>query len=453
MYRLMPLLLLLMLVTGCSSGGDETETKPLNLYGVTLNGSTVNGDPTDIPLNTTLEFRFSAAIDQAKFENALSITDNTGAVPYSASYSNASSVAVITLGDLQEMTEHTVQLMSGAFGAKGEQFSNGKTFTFTTDAGQGYTACTTGTAECMRTYTMNMDGTDYTFSYYSNYDLESDPEFVWNNIEHLVVVVHGQNRNADDYFRIMNQTLAGTSLQGNTLVIAPYFKDNASASGNDLYWGSAWRFGADAGNVGTTVSSFDVVDAMIKDFTTTSQFPDMKTVFVTGHSSGASFSHYYSVSSDITEQVGAVNVEYSVLNSQYFFYPTNQRYNEDNSTWYTPTSCAGFDAWPYGYEFAPRYLDGVDKNTMVLRLGAMNTVLFHGANDDSQGGTLNTSDCQAVLLGSNRVERGRNYNNYLNTYIQGNNTDFTIVPNAAHDAATMYGSDEFKDYLEARKAN
>ncbi len=251
----------------------------------------------------------------------------------------------------------------------------------------------------------------------------------------------------------MNQTIAGTALQGKTLVVSPYFKDDAAADGNELFWGSSWRFGADAGNVGTMVSSFEVVDAMISKFTAASHFPDMKTVFVTGHSSGASFSHYYSLSSNIAEQVSGINVEYSVLNSQYFFYPTDHRYDEDANAWGTPTSCSGTDAWPYGYEFAPSYLDGVEKNTLVQRLGSMNAVLFHGENDTSTSGTLNTNDCQAVLLGSNRLERGRNYNNYLNTYFQGNNTDFVIVPNAAHDAATMYSSEEFKDYLQVRTSN
>ncbi|WP_168731226.1 Ig-like domain-containing protein [Robertkochia marina] len=453
MYRPMSLLLLLVLLMGCSSGGgdDAPEAQVLTLNGTLLNGASVNGSPADIPLSTTLEMRFSASVDRQKFESSLSITDNNGAIPYTVNYANASATAVITLGELQPMTQHTVQLMSGVMGAAGERLNDGVSFTFTTQAGNSYTACTTGSVNCLRSYTLNVGGTDYGFDFYSNYDVLSDPEFVWEGIENLMVVVHGQNRNADEYFQFMNQTISGTSLQGNTLVVAPYFKEEAAAEGNELFWGSSWRFGGNAGNVGTAISSFDVVDAMITAFSNSSQFPDRKNIFVTGHSSGASFTHYYSLSSDIADVLPGVNFEYSVLNSQYFFYPTDRRYDEDTNSFETPASCTGFNSWPYGYNFVPEYVETTsDKNAMVQRLGAMNMVLFHGQNDTSTTGTLNTTDCGAVLLGSNRLERGRNYDRYLNTYFPNNNRDLIEVPNTGHNAAGMYGSQEFKSYLEAR---
>lgn len=453
LYTAVSLFLLLVMTTGCSSGDEGTEAAKLSVFGVTINGMDVNGTLGEVPVNTIIEVKFSSAVNQQAFQNALSITDGSGAVPFEVSYQNAAATARITLTDLAPQTEHTFQLMSGALGAKGERLQDAINFSFTTDAGNSYSACTTGTADCLRTFLYEEAGVEYNFQFYSNYDVTNDPGFVWNDIKNLIVVVHGQNRDADEYFRIMNQAIAGTALQGNTLVVAPYFKDDAAAEGNAFFWGSNWRFGGDTNNTQVNMSSFSVVDALISAFTSSAKFPDMKTVFVTGHSSGASFSHYYSLSSGIESLLPSVNFEYSALNSQYFFYPTDQRFDEDTNTWYTPTTCAGFNYWPYGYEMAPSYLEGTDKNTVVQRLGSMNAVLFHGENDTSTTGTLNTDDCQAVLLGSDRLERGRNYNNYLNTYFPGNTTDFTIVPNAAHDAATMFGSEEFKTYLENRMAN
>ncbi|WP_224488053.1 Ig-like domain-containing protein [Robertkochia flava] len=452
-YRLICLLALVLAMTGCSSGDEDPGVENMSLFGVTIDGVNANTNPEQIPGNTVIQLNFSTGLDQQAFRNAVSITDGSGAVPMQVSFSNASATARITLSDLQPLKEHTFQLRSGKLGAKGEQLPQAVTFTFTTAAEAGYSACTTGTAECLRTMTIDVNGSNYEMQYYSNYDIDGDPEFVWSDLENLVVVVHGQNRDADNYFRIMNQTIAGTALHGKTLVVAPYFKDAAAANANALFWGSNWRFGADTGNTGAALSSFAVVDEMISRFSETARFPNMNTVFVTGHSSGASFSHYYGISSGITAQHPDLNFEFSVLNSQYFFYPTDYRFDEGTGQWYIPSGCAGFDYWPYGYKVAPAYLQTTDKNAVVQRLGSVNMVLFHGENDTSTTGTLNTNDCEAVLLGSDRLERGRNYNNYLNTYFPANNCDFTIVPNAAHDAGAMYGSEAFTQYLEARISN
>ncbi|MBL7471416.1 Ig-like domain-containing protein [Robertkochia sediminum] len=451
--RLMPLCLVLLTLVGCSSGSEETDAPALSVFGVTVSGMNGRSNPEGVALNTTISINFSSALKRSAFESALSITDPNGAVPFEVSYSNAAATANITLNDLAPMAEHQFELRTGSLGEKGERLQEALTFRFTTVADNSFSACTSGTAACLRSFSIDANGTGHGFQFYSNYDVTGDPEQVWAGIKNLIVVVHGQNRDADNYFRIMNQTITGTALEGKTLVIAPYFKDDAAAGGDELFWGSSWRFGANASNAGTSVSSFAVIDALINEFTGDTRFPDMANVMVTGHSSGASFTHYYALSSEVAAQHPGLNFGYSVLNSQYFFYPTGQRFDESNGSWSTPANCGGYTSWPYGYDYAPAYLDGVEKNEVVQRLSAVNMTLFHGENDTSTTGTLNTDDCAAVLLGSNRLERGKNYNNYLNTYFSGNHTELITVPNAAHDAGAMYGSSAFISYLEGVISN
>ncbi|WP_224485395.1 Ig-like domain-containing protein [Robertkochia aurantiaca] len=450
--RILSLIALLVCLPGCSSGSDNEveETAAITVTGASINEVNVSGSPEDVPLNTSIEMNFSTAVDHQTFENALSITDPTGSVPFTVTYSNGATRANIALSGLQPLTAHNLRVDNVAIGAEGERLQQAYSIGFTTTEGTAYSTCTTASADCLRTLSIEVDGTPYEFQYYSNYDIESDPEFVWEGIENLILVTHGQNRDADNYFRIMNQAVSGAGLEGNTLVVAPYFREQASAAAGQLYWGSNWRFGGNASNAGTAVSSFSVADALITALTDTNRFPDMNTVFVTGHSSGASFSHYYSLASTIDTQISTVNFEYSALNSQYYFYATNQRYDEGANSWYEPAGCAGFNSWPYGYEFAPSYLDGTEKNAVVQRMSVISMNLFLGGNDTSTTGTLNTDDCGAVLLGSNRLERGRNYDNYLNTYFPNNISDFTIVPNTGHDAAGMFGSPEFREYLIAK---
>lgn len=113
-----------------------------------------------------------------------------------------------------------------------------------------------------------------------------------------------------------------------------------------------------------------------------------------------------------------------------------------------PTDCAGYDYWPYGYQFAVPYLNGVTAATLTEQQVTRNTTYFLGSNDTSTTGTLNTSDCQATLLGSNRVIRGENMLTYMETFYQTtHNHRNIIVPNVAHDANGIFNSAEFKQFM------
>lgn len=94
-------------------------------------------------------------------------------------------------------------------------------------------------------------------------------------IEHAVIVIHGQGRNADGYFR---HALAGAFLADalqNTLVISPRFASNEGKSCRDkldadeIGWiclgPASWRSGGEQATPGAKkFNSFDFMDAIVE---------------------------------------------------------------------------------------------------------------------------------------------------------------------------------------------
>ncbi len=85
------------------------------------------------------------------------------------------------------------------------------------------------TLSCIYAQTNNLSGTFLEFEvdhtviklpYYASQDLETADE----EVERLVIVVHGTNRNADDYYANMrNALLQRPEIKEKTLIIAPQF--------------------------------------------------------------------------------------------------------------------------------------------------------------------------------------------------------------------------------------
>ena len=238
-------------------------------------------------------------------------------------------------------------------------------------------------------------------------------------------------------------------LEENTLVIAPHFEDNSTAPTNGLVWNdSRWREGANAGNANATISSFTVMDSLVNRFSNLEKFPNLKTVIVAGHSSGAAYTQHYALANKVEDAHPTLDFQYVVANNQYFYYPDGKRYDEGAGTFYEPMDCAGYTFWPYGYEFAVSYLDGIDAATLTQQQVTRNTIYLLGSDDTSTTGTLNTTDCQATFLGSNRFARGENMFTYMETfYTSTHNHRKIIVPNVAHDGNGMFNSEEFKQYV------
>ncbi|AEM69585.1 hypothetical protein Murru_0534 [Allomuricauda ruestringensis DSM 13258] len=437
--------------TSCSED-EDVSVGTLSVISVKLNDNPFVDDMQNVPVSSTIELVFSAIVVPEALEKALYVSTGSENVPYMVQYLNQSTKVLVNIQDMSPNTVHTLGLNSGQIGAEGKILRDGVAYSFTTEGANANakTPCLSASEDCMQQLSFLDDSEQpLTFNVYANYDFIDDAEFVWDFIDKVVVVVHGANRDADDYYGYMINSLRSMELEEATLVIAPHFQDNGTAPSNGLVWNdSRWREGANAGNNNVAISSFTVMDSLVNRFSDPEKFPNLETVFLAGHSSGAAFTQHYALANKVQDSHEGIDFQHIVANNQYFYYPDGQRYDEEAGTFYEPMDCTGYDYWPYGYEFAVPYLDGVDAGTLTEQQVSRSTIYFLGSDDTSTTGTLNTTDCQATLLGSNRFNRGSNMYEYMETfYPSTHNHREVIVPNVGHDANGIFNSSEFKQYV------
>ena len=135
------------------------------------------------------------------------------------------------------------------------------------------------------------------FPYYSSVGKLERP--LPPDVTHALFVIHGDLRNADDYFCVGLQVAAMSRLAGRVAVFAPHFLEHSDdpapgvAFWNGSYPDGCWRCGAqiDAASSAsaTTVSSFGVLDAMVGALLDTNRNSSLRAVTLAGHSSGGQF--------------------------------------------------------------------------------------------------------------------------------------------------------------------
>lgn len=308
--------------------------------------------------------------------------------------------------------------------------------------------CRTGNDDCLETIPItSSDGRTAAFNFYRNYPIMNDTA-VWGNIKQAVFVVHGQNRDANNYFSYMASSLNQTKLIDSTLLIAPQFKNNRQVGPGELFWPNNWRAGGISGNISVKISTYSLMDSLIEIISNKEQFPFLEKIIVTGHSSGALFTHTYALASEIDTNYD-FSFEYVVANSQYFYYPQDVRYNPASQNFITPTTCEEFNEWPLGFNSPVEYIAGKNRDDINLEFARKNITYLLGTEDTETSGTLNTSNCGAVLLGEHRFNRGENMQLFMETfYPTENNHQKILVPGVGHNGSSMYNSARYKELMQ-----
>ena len=443
------LLALAVLLSACSK--EEVGERPLSLLAITANGINLVDGAINVPGTPTFELTFSAALDPGKFESAFSLSTASGAIQPGFSYTNATSKAIVTANGLAFNTAYTLKVARGALGQNGEVLDKEVSLNFTTVDGGLITEmepCVAATGACLETAAItNGAGAAGNFDFYSSYPAYQD-NARWEKLKYAVIVAHGQNRDADNYFTYLMATLRNEGLEDNTLLIAPFFKSASDAGSGALYWNtSSWREGRNSDDA-TGVSSFEVADQLLARLADKEHFPVLEKVIITGHSSGALFTQAYAAANQAEGLYPDIEFHYIVANSQYFYYPDDVRFDESTGQFVEPAGCPAFNRWPLGFVGPPDYLSGVEESTVDRQIIERQVVYLLGSSDTSTSGTLNTADCEAVLLGPNRFKRGE----YLYLLMQANhsgahNSRKIIVNGVGHDAQGMYQSMAFRTLL------
>jgi pimeloyl-ACP methyl ester carboxylesterase len=302
--------------------------------------------------------------------------------------------------------------------------------------------CTTVAPECGEWVVFN-GGPARSFVYRSHALDAKD-----GRITRALIVIHGQGRNADDYFRtgVAAAFLAGAL--DDTIVVAPRFtsRDGGCAdtlAAGEVNWrcsGDSWRSGAPAINF-DSLTSYDFTDAILRKLARKDVFPNLKAIVVSGHSAGGQYVSRYVMASQLHETLG-VPVTYVVSNPSSYAYLDGGRPALEGSgfrPYYDARNCTTYNRWPYGLTdrtgAAAKLPDAhlkrqIAGRPVVYLLGELDILPLAGFD----------SSCPAMAQGPTRLARGQAYARYMNENY-GAKHSLTVVPLCGHNARCMFTAD------------
>lgn len=452
-YHFLGLLLIVSILLQ-SSCGKEMTIPNLSVINVTANGIPLVEGTINVATDATFELTFSGAIVPAKFEAAFSLSSNAGTVStLDISYANASSKAIIS-ATLAPGTSYELKVNTTAIGQDDQTLAQALVRNFTTRDGGVITSlppCITASNDCLSSKLINgTGGQSGTITFYNSYPLDVE-NARWEELTSAIIVIHGLNRDADNYFSYMMSSLRQENLDNQSILIAPYFKNASAAQNGELYWSdSGWREGQNADGA-VNISSFTVLDQIIDQLADAERFPALETIIIAGHSSGALFAQAYAAANSSENTYPNLNFRYVVANSQYFYYPDDLRYDDASGQFIAVSGCAAYNRWPLGFVAPPPYLSSTPEATVDQRVVERKLSYFLGDQDVVTTGSLNTSDCEAVLLGENRFRRGENFFLLLETnYTATHQAEKIVVPGIGHNAQGMFQSPPFLSWLREK---
>ena len=265
-----------------------------------------------------------------------------------------------------------------------------------------------------------------------------------------LVVVHGMNRDADNYFK---DAAAAAFLAGaleDTAVIAPRIASNAGGScrdalaPNEMSWPCGlWRSGGAAeGNPGIT--SFDFVDEILRKLASKKAFPNLKEIVVTGHSAGGQYAGRYAMSNTVHDEIAklGVAVSYVVSNPSSYAYLDASRPSADGAAfgpYNDAANCTTYNRWPYGLLDRVGYTAKIPDAQLKQQLASRPVTYLLGELDTLPLAGFDSS-CPAMAQGPSRLARGQAWAKYVSQKI-GAHHQVVLVPMCGHNARCMYTSD------------
>ena len=263
------------------------------------------------------------------------------------------------------------------------------------------------------------------------------------SVEKVVIVIHGTDRNANDYLHDFIANMDDPKILNHIAIIAPHFvQENDPSVVNELRWkpGSetSWKYGYNS-SMPVQISSYEMIDQIIKS-ADLSWHP--RQIFVIGHSAGGQFVQRYANATTIRNQIHAL-ITFVPSNPSSYLYPINTRLV--NGQWTKPQDCPAYNDYIYGFNNRNTYMSQLTDSQMKDNYQA-NKVVYLMGQADTLDADLDMS-CEANAQGVNRIERAQHFFTMLNTFFPEHHHQFLQVPNVGHDHTKMFSSDQFKNLL------
>jgi pimeloyl-ACP methyl ester carboxylesterase len=287
-------------------------------------------------------------------------------------------------------------------------------------------------------------------------------------IQRALIMIHGTNRNADDYFTTAVTAAFIAGALDDTVVISPRIASQSGSckdelAANEVSWsctGDSWRSG------GTSTShpdlaSFDFIDQILRKLANKNIFPNMRAIVVAGHSAGGQVVARYQMANKVHESLG-VPVSYVVANPSSYAWPDAMRVlpvddavaasakdgwnqTEPHTKFsYAPfegaASCAGYNTWPFGLEKRTGgYTAKTSDEQLRKQLVSRPTTFLLGQVDTLPLGGFDSS-CGAMAQGPTRRARGEAYVKYISEKF-GAKHPIMIVDECGHNNRCVYTTD------------
>lgn len=262
-------------------------------------------------------------------------------------------------------------------------------------------------------------------------------------IARAVVVVHGNQRDADRYYDRIVHAAASETDSRDVLLLAPNFRTLKDRPGfREHYWSAhGWKIGNKSLD-SKRISSFTVMDELLARLCSIgpAEYPGLKTIVIVGHSAGGQFVNRYAAGGTDCANP-AIEVRYVVMNpSSYLYLDGRRRPDVEEGFEASARGCRDYDDYKYGLQDLNSYMKRVGVAQLRARLLARRTYYLAGEDDTRRGSSLDTS-CEANLQGANRLARFRNYRDYSGLFKSWTSSEFISIPGVGHDGGRMLASD------------
>ena len=316
------------------------------------------------------------------------------------------------------------------------------------------------------------EGVQLRCPYFSSHTLDERH----SEIERAVLAFHGGGDPiAKRYLeRVQDAAAKVPDATRTTLIVAPQFAklghlEAHYGSGNVpsdiVYYRSARFWGGLSRNTVAQISSFAVVDAMLAHICDSPYFPNLKRIVLVGHSGGGQIVNRYAASTPF--QRTGIPARFIVMNPSTYLYFNAGRIVPDTRYEFEPPSpstrasvsaCssdadfARYNEYGYGLDELWDYhnLRGINPGVMIDRYRSRNVIYLLGFYDNDPNGEGLDKSCAAMLQGTNRLERGLLYFNYLRQLWGDEILDrhqLEVVPFAGHSGRQMITSDIGVKYI------
>lgn len=323
----------------------------------------------------------------------------------------------------------------------------------------GPAPCTKVTGECDAVFEpVQGRKTKYT----STFDLNTPN----NDVTNAVVMIHASDRKVQWGYDNLNGLIAAGQIPANTLVVAPLLMAPADNPPEGyLFWHSnEWSGGFDSKD-GSLTSSFTVIDQVIRKIVKSGNFPNLKTVMVTGLSAGGQTVHRYAVGTEIDNEFPELRFRFIVVAPSSYVYLSPERLVPGTQDQFAvpqdTSSCPNYNDYRYGLEkpsaymgtrSAKRLADNFIKREVAIVSGELDDATGAPnppiASDPKDGKGLDVS-CQAMLQGKSRIERSYVYHKYLSVMFPNSRHIWYSVPGLAH-SYLVYNDPRTVQYLNFR---